>query len=158
MPKQFNPIFKGFSGSIARQLTFKQVNGKTIFTVFPDRSKVIYSPAQLQERDRFRQAVAFAKVMISHQVLKDSYALKARKLNLRSAYHAALAEFMCKGEIQAKPQKIRFDSSLIPYIKVKSRIKLYRYLPVSKVYDDTSTESASRIWLKYPAYADEIFV
>src|SRR5690606_30475007 len=109
MAIQTNPIFKGFSGSVNRQLVFKQCSGKTVMCKFPDRSKVIYSTRQKEEQNRFKDAVSFAKIVISHQVLKDSYRIKAIELGFRSAWNVAVADFMSGGELTRKPKKIKFD-------------------------------------------------
>lgn len=59
-----SPLFQGFSGNINRQLLFRQSGGKTIVSKFPDRSSVIYSEKQKQERRRFGDAVSFARVVL----------------------------------------------------------------------------------------------
>jgi len=117
-------IFKGFSGNIDRQLLFRQSGGKTIVSKFPDRSRVIYSERQKQERRRFADAVSFARVVIADKGLKQVYSIKAAVLGFRSAWNVAIAEFISDQPLQAKKKKIPFDKSQLNYpsdseIKVK---------------------------------------
>lgn len=124
MAIQTSAIFKGFSGNIDRQLLFRQSGGKTIVSKFPDRSKVIYSERQKQERRRFVDAVSFARVVIADKGLKQVYSVKAAVLGFRSAWNVAIAEFMSDLPLQAKKKKIPFDKSQLNYpsdseIKVK---------------------------------------
>ena len=127
MAFQTNPIFRGFSGSVNRRIMFRQYAGKTVICKFPDRSRVVYSTKQKEEQNRFKDAVAFAKIVISHQVLKDSYSMKASELGFRSAWNMAIADFMSRGELTRKPRKIRFDKSLIRgRIGKRSHIRLFK--------------------------------
>lgn len=113
MAVQTSPVFEGFSGSINRQLLFKQRSGKTIVTKFPDRSRVVYSENQKREQRRFADAVAFARIVIADELLFQEYSLKASMLNFRSAWNAAIAEYMSAGPLRQKPKKIRFEKSII---------------------------------------------
>src|SRR5690606_22274451 len=50
---------------------------------------------------------------IKNSLLRAEYELKAKEYNLRSAWNAAIAEYMCKTELKKKPKKVRFRKSLI---------------------------------------------
>ena len=122
-------IFQGFSGSIDRQLLFRQCGGKTIVSKFPDRSKVIYSEKQQRERRRFADAVSFARIVIANQSIKEDYSIKAAVLGFRSAWNVAIAEFMSDRPLKVKKKKIPFDKSQINYpADSKLHIKLFKTL------------------------------
>ena len=120
-------LFQGFSGSIDRQLLFRQCGGKTVVSKFPDRSAVIYSEKQKQERRRFADAVSFARVVIANQGLKQDYSIKAAVLGFRSAWNVAIAEYMNDQPLKVKKKKIAFDRSQINYpADSKLQIKLFK--------------------------------
>jgi len=122
-----SPVFKGFRGSVNRQLLFKQCGGKTIVTRFPDRSRVVYSENQKREQRRFADAVAFARIVIADKRLFREYSLKASMFNFRSAWNAAIAEYMNKGPLRPKPKKIRFEKAVITAAMGENiSVKLYR--------------------------------
>ena len=127
MAIQISILFKGFSGSINRQLLFRQCGGKTVVSRFPDRSAVIYSEKQKQERRRFADAVSFARVVISDQSLKQVYSIKAALLGFRSAWNVAIAEHMSDQPLKLKKKKISFDKAQIALqAGRKIQIKLFR--------------------------------
>jgi len=127
MAIQTSMLFKGFSGSINRQLLFRQNGGKTIVSKFPDRSAVIYSEKQKQERRRFADAVSFARVVIADRALKQVYSIKAAVLGFRSAWNVAIAECMSDQPLQVKKKKISFDKSQIELqLGRKIQIKLFK--------------------------------
>jgi ribosomal protein L9 len=120
-------LFQGFSGSINRQLLFRQCGGRTVVSKFPDRSTVIYSEKQKQERRRFADAVSFARVVIADQGLKQAYSIKAAMLGFRSAWNVAIAEYMSEQPLKVRKKKIPFDKSQINYPEdSKLQIKLFR--------------------------------
>ncbi|MDP3468549.1 MAG: hypothetical protein Q8S11_09470 [Daejeonella sp.] len=127
MAIQTSILFKGFSGSINRQLLFRQCAGKTVVSRFPDRSSVIYSEKQKQERRRFADAVSFARVVISDRGLKQVYSIKAALLGFRSVWNVAIAEHMSDQPLKVKKKKMPFDKSQIELqAGRKIQIKLFR--------------------------------
>jgi len=130
MARQLSPIFQGFSGSVNNLLVFKQVCGKTIVTVFPDRSKIIFSERQKQAQKRFSDAVYFARTIIGNANLKKIYALKASLHNFRSAWNAAIAEYMGDATLSLKPLKERFNQRIITNpMKKGIKVKLFKHIP-----------------------------
>lgn len=76
------------------KIVVKQYTGKEgyVITKFPDMSTVTYSDAQLKERARMAEAVAFAKM-----VKDDPDAIASFKRNsggFSSLYHAALSHYL----------------------------------------------------------------
>ncbi len=128
MAIQTSPLFKGFSGSVNRRLLYRQCNGITVLSRFPDRSKVVYSERQQQAQKRFSDAVDFARIVIRYAGLKEKYAIKASLLGFRSAWNVAIAEFMSDQPLAVKRKRIKFDKSLIRRsLTRKMRIKLYKF-------------------------------
>ncbi len=113
MAIQTSTLFRGFSGSINRQLLFRQFAGKTVVSKFPDRSTVVYSERQKREQKNFSDAVSFARVVIADEALKQVYSIKAALLGFRSAWNVAIAEYMSDKPLSVKKKKISFDKSLI---------------------------------------------
>lgn len=151
MAIQSNPIFAGYRGTINGQLLLRQCGGKTVVSSLPDPKKAIFTPAQLSEQQRFRQAVSFARVVVSLPLLKARYAEKASKLGFRTAWNVAIAEYMSKTELQQKPKKIWFDSKIITdSLGYKVKVKLYTY-----VYPEAKSQSkdALEAQLLLPEYA-----
>lgn len=70
----------------------KEYKHTGVITKWPDRSKVILSPAQKNENSRFKQAVAFAKEV---KLNPDGYIELIKSFPKgKSIYHAAIAAFM----------------------------------------------------------------
>ena len=95
-----NIVMHGTSGSFSGLITFKQYNGKTVVSHYPDMSKVIYTKAQIAERFRFKLAVAYARNVIADPVKKKAYSSKKHI----SAYHAAIAEYINKSKAEERQQ------------------------------------------------------
>jgi len=127
MAIQTSALFQGFCGNIDRQLLYRQCGGKTVVSKFPDRSAVIYSEKQKQERRRFADAVSFARMVIANQGLKQDYSIKAAILGFRSAWNVAIAEYMSDQPLKVKKKKIPFDKSEINFPACsKLKIKLFK--------------------------------
>lgn len=123
-----NPIFADYRGTINGQLLLRQCGGKTVVSRLADPKKVIFTPAQISEQQRFRAALAFAKVVVSLPLLKARYTEKARSLGFRTAWNVAIAEYMSKTELVQKPKKIWFNSRIISEsLGFPVKVKLYKY-------------------------------
>ena len=118
MDIQTSALFKGFSGSVNRQLLFRQCAGKTVVSWFPDRSTVIYSERQKREQRRFADAVSFARAVIADEALKQVYSIKAALLGFRSAWNVAIAEYMSDQPLNVKKKKIPFDTKALQCLLV----------------------------------------
>lgn len=127
MAIQTSALYKGFSGSVNRQLLYRQSGGKTVVSKFPDRSTVIYSENQKREQNRFADAVSFARVVIADKALKQEYSIKAALLGFRSAWNMAIAEFMSEKPLTVKKKKTPFDKSRIrAQMGWKIQVKLFK--------------------------------
>ena len=92
-----NSLVKGFSGSIGN-LVFRQYGDKTILSA-KGKTPRKQSTQQRENRDRFKNASAWAKCIMMNPDKKAYYTRKAKKLKLPNAYTAALSDYMRKGEI-----------------------------------------------------------
>jgi hypothetical protein len=95
---QENLLTKGFSGKIGDEIVFRQVGNRTLFAKRP-RKRSSLTPNQVTHQARFRDAVFFAKTMLLDPVLKEEYQSLARQFNLRSAYNAAVTDFLKEPQI-----------------------------------------------------------
>lgn len=80
-----NIVIAGLSGKVGKQLVFKQVNGRTIVTKFPNY-KVSKTPKQEAHHQKFAKATVYAKNALENPTLKKAYAQEAAKRPGVSAY------------------------------------------------------------------------
>ncbi len=85
-----NYVTAGLRGAIGKEWVFKQVDGKTQVSTYPDRSQVKYNKKQTRFQKIFAEASAYASDIINDPVKRAAYMLGHGK----SVYHAAIAEYM----------------------------------------------------------------
>lgn len=85
-----NYVTDGLTGAVGKEFVFKQFNGKTLVTKYPDRSQVKYNKKQTRFQKIFAEASAFASDIINDPVKRAAYKVGAGK----SVYHAAIAAYM----------------------------------------------------------------
>jgi hypothetical protein len=91
-----NLVIHGLSGMLGKQVVVRrQKNGEYIVAAAPGHSSHELSEAQKQHRERFRQAILYAKSAQETPEYKD--VAKARG---QSAYNVAVADFLHPPEIQ----------------------------------------------------------
>jgi hypothetical protein len=93
-----NVITRGFSGKFGEDLMFRQVDNKTIFA---KRRLVSSAPTagQTEVRNRFTQATMFASAAMDNPQASVEYKLMAELLGLKSAYLAAVTDYLTYPEI-----------------------------------------------------------
>src|SRR5687767_3910071 len=93
-----NVVTKGFSGKFGDDLVFRQLDNETIFS---KRGTLTGAPTEKQSaaRDRFTQAAMFASVAIDNPQASQTYKLMAKAQGLKSAYLAALTDYITQPEI-----------------------------------------------------------
>ena len=92
-----NPTVEGYRGSIGR-LVFKKYKGRTIVS----RKPVVTSDptaGQLAQRERFKEAVEFAKLVLSDPALLAYYKPIAEQRDL-TVYALAVADFLRKPSVK----------------------------------------------------------
>lgn len=82
------------SGGIGKQLVFKQYNGKTVVTKYPDMSGVKPSAQQTAGRTLFAEAVAYAKEISRNPQKKAEYQKKLKPGE--TVYRSALKEYLAQ--------------------------------------------------------------
>ncbi len=85
-----NIILAKMKGAIGKQLVYRQFNGKTVVSKYPDRSEVEYTPGQLKYREVFAKASKYASSIIKDPAKKKAYKVEPGV----SVYHTALRDFM----------------------------------------------------------------
>ena len=93
MPKlsKSNILLSSASGKIG-DIVIKQYKYGTVITKLPDMSKVKPTRAQKKKRNKFADAVAYAKTVIADPKLKAKMKKKAKKGS--TVYHTAIKAFM----------------------------------------------------------------
>jgi hypothetical protein len=66
----------------------------------PDCSKVIKSPAQLENQKKFAKAVRSSKTLKNNPQRFEYYNKKKKKKKYLSAYHAAMSDFMTRPKVK----------------------------------------------------------
>ncbi len=87
-----NNILEGLSGSLGKQIVFKQYATGAVVSKMPDMSKVKPSAKQLEAKSKFSEAVNYARKILANPELKAAYQKKLRKG--QTVYNFAIAEYM----------------------------------------------------------------
>lgn len=93
-----NVVTHGLSGKIGNMLVFRQRNGKTVVSNTPRISSKQKSDRQLLQRQKFLQAVSYAKAVVADDETKLTYQSVAK--NGLTAYNMAVADMLNAPEIQ----------------------------------------------------------
>ena len=82
-----NPIMQGVRGAINKQIVFRVVNGKQIVSAHPDMSGVKFSPKQLRQQDRMKQANIEVRAILNDEQKRNEAQLRlnVQRNRLRSA-------------------------------------------------------------------------
>jgi predicted HTH transcriptional regulator len=87
-----NVLVKGTAGAIGKEIVYRTIKNKTFNGKFPDMSGVIPSKNQTNRRERFAEAVKFAKSVIKDPAKSAKYKTKRGQ----TVYHAAIQEYMSR--------------------------------------------------------------
>ena len=87
--------FQRFTGKIGK-LSYRWMYGKQTVMKTPDMSKVKWSEAQKANRERFRQAIAYARTAMADPKIRAHYEKVGKKAN-RQAFRVAVSDF-CEGK------------------------------------------------------------
>lgn len=93
MPKvKFKPMFVEIQGTMYEMVFKKSSHGNPIVTRKPDMSKVKWSPAQKQQRKRFKVGVAAVQAALREPRVRRKYERKAKRLEKR-AWDLAMSDY-----------------------------------------------------------------
>jgi hypothetical protein len=93
-----NVATRGFSGKLGEDITFRQVDGKTIFAK-RTLTEVAPSARQKEVRLKFAEASQFASAAIENPQAGHEYKIMAELQGFKSAYVAALTDYLSLPEI-----------------------------------------------------------
>ena len=95
----YNPAVRHLHGHLGK-LVFKERQGMDIAAEKPDHVNQPNSPAQMTQRENFRQAAAYAKGALAQPALKAAYAAKAKGMH-SSPVAVAVKDWMTVPEVTA---------------------------------------------------------
>ena len=83
-------------GGIGKEYVIKHYKGRRIFrTKFPDMSRIVATEKQRACRNKFKEAVAYAREFISDPKRKRAYQLKKRIRN-NDVYNRVIGEYLLR--------------------------------------------------------------
>jgi hypothetical protein len=94
-----NVITRLYSGRVG-DIVLRNYSGKSVMAKRPDCSKVIKSPAQLENQKKFAKAVRSSKAVKNNPQRFEYYNKKKKKKKYMSSYHAAMSDFMTKPKVK----------------------------------------------------------
>ncbi len=87
-----NVVTHGLSGMLGDIIVFRQKNGKTYLSSKPTKSHHGPTEAQLNQQQKFQEAVIYAQAVISNPEKLEPYAAKTK--DGASPFNVALADFL----------------------------------------------------------------
>ena len=88
-----NPILDDIRGKIGDYVLRRAPSGKLILSKSPDMSRVKWSKTQKENRQRFKQAVAYAKGAMAEPDVRASYEKRATEEGKRP-YDVAVSDYL----------------------------------------------------------------
>ena len=73
-------------------IVIKRYGDKTVVSKYPDMSNIVPSGAQKEKRNRFAEAVSYAKTINSSVILRNDFLKRVGEV--KSVYQSALKEFL----------------------------------------------------------------
>lgn len=92
MPKE-SPL-SALRGSLGKEIVFKQYKDKTVVSKYPDMSRVKPSPLQVANRQRMKEATAYAQAVLNDPTLREEF--EKGLAPGESVYHKAKKAFFEK--------------------------------------------------------------
>lgn len=94
-----NLLLTGAQGQVGKQIVYKEINGKSFVSQYPDMSKVQYNKEQKEYQNLFGKAATYASGVVKDPLRCAEYEKKIRndkRLRGKSVYHTAQQAFMAK--------------------------------------------------------------
>lgn len=89
---KLNPIVESVRGGVG-DLVFRKLNGDTVLSGKPDFTNVVATPDQEAHRARFKQAVAYGRMVLADNDAREDYD-EAAQVKGKSAFALMVADFM----------------------------------------------------------------
>jgi len=96
-----HPMFKNVRGRLGGQVFRRTATGEMSLIKIADMSKVQWSAAQQAQRQRFKQANAYAKAAMAEPAVRAIYEHRAAAENKRP-YHLAVSDYFKGHDLLAK--------------------------------------------------------
>ena len=87
-----NAAFENMHGRLGSAVLRRTANGKTSLIKLADMSNVVWSEAQQSQRQRFKEANAYAKAAMADEQARHYYEQAAKRLG-KHPYRLALSEY-----------------------------------------------------------------
>ncbi|MGA3013871.1 MAG: hypothetical protein ABSD71_07525 [Bacteroidales bacterium] len=94
-----NVITRMYSGRLG-DIVLRNYGGKSVMAKRPDCSKVVKSPAQLENQKSFAKAVKYSKAVKNDPQRSEDYSEKKKKTKYKDVYHAAMSDCLTKPKVQ----------------------------------------------------------
>ena len=100
---QLNPVFEFFTGKIGNLVFRRAHNGKLSVMYRPTRTRLKWSSAQKAHRERFRQAVDYAKAAMKDPEIRSVYEqMASEKKNNKRPFDMAVSDYFNGSNLLAK--------------------------------------------------------
>ena len=96
-----NPMLQSLHGRLGNVVFRRSYSGKMTVIKLADMSKVKWSAAQKAQRQRFKQANAYAKAAMAEPAVRAQYQQRAVALHKRP-YHLAVSDYFKGNNLLAK--------------------------------------------------------
>jgi hypothetical protein len=102
MPKvRLTPLIEEVHGTMYDMVFKRSLKGNMIVTKRPDMSRVEWSEAQIAQRARFKQAVAYARAALAEPKLRARYEKRAKQQRKR-AWDVAISDYFAGKDLLSK--------------------------------------------------------
>ena len=98
---KLNPLIAQLSGKMGDVVFRVSSTGKTTIAKRPDMSHVKWSPAQKTQRERFKQAAAYAKAALDQPAVRAVYEQRGAQQH-KTAYAMAISDFFNGNDLISK--------------------------------------------------------
>ena len=92
---------KGIRGKVGDVVFRISPSGKTFISKAPDMSNVEWSPAQKENRGRFKQAIAYARAAMADPDVRAMYEKQAAEQN-RKPFRVAVSDYLKGNDLLSK--------------------------------------------------------
>jgi hypothetical protein len=140
-----NLLTKGFSGRIGDEIVFRQVGNRTMFAKRP-RKRSTLTPGQTAHQQQFQNAVYYAKSALMDPAAKSVYQDMAKEANLRSAYNAAVTDFLKEPKIASVyTDNYKGVAGAVLFIAAVDMFKIQSVIVTIKRADGTVIETGQAV-------------
>ena len=111
-----NIVTTGLSGKLGNQLVFRNRDGNTYVSKAP-KKRTVWTPAQMEQRFKFQEAVLYAKNANSDEITHELYSAEAK--DGKTTYNIAVADFLNAPQIN-EIDIANYNGQIGSYIQVRA--------------------------------------